>query len=376
MEMLPPAPVPPNVVVGATVVKRFPGYGERRGTIAEIDLDGGKVVVRWPSDERTTLSLGEAAKRALYAVPQTEEEEDGDSTIAYDSGDETADYEGDGELTTTSSRFWGVTWDRRSKKWQARYKDANGKRHSIGLFDDEEEAARAVNKAIRDAGLEGRRKTNAVDATGALVPKPQKTAAVPPDPARAPTETSSRFWGVTWDRGRKKWQARYKDANGKCRSIGYFDDEEEAARAHDKAIRDAGLEGKRRVNAIDATGALVPREFTIRCDRSAVVAPDPTRAASATTSKYWGVTWDKRERRWKAKYTDASGKRRSIGRFDTQESAAHAVNAAIRRAGLEGRRKTNPVVDGQLVPRKTNKRGVKRRRDEPAAAPSPRARRR
>ena len=41
--------------------------------------------------------------------------------------------------------------------------------------------------------------------------------------------------------------------------------------------------------------------------------------------------------------------------------------------GLEGRRKTNPVVDGQLVPRerKTTK---KRRRDEPAAAP-PRARR-
>ena len=55
-------------------MKRFPGYGERRGTIAEIDLDGGKVVVRWA-------------------------------------------------------------------------------------------------KAIRDAGLEGRRKTNAVDATGALVPR-------------------------------------------------------------------------------------------------------------------------------------------------------------------------------------------------------------
>ena len=51
MEMLPPAPVPPNVVVGATIVKRFPGFGERRGTIAEIDLDGGKVVVRWATDE-------------------------------------------------------------------------------------------------------------------------------------------------------------------------------------------------------------------------------------------------------------------------------------------------------------------------------------
>jgi hypothetical protein len=68
--------------------------------------------------------------------------------------------------------------------------------------------------------------------------------------------------------------------------------------------------------------------------------------------------------------------------YDTQEAAAHAVNAAIRRAGLEGRRKTNPVVDGQLVPRVRNapgqgRRRDKRRRDESAAAaPSPRARRR
>ena len=71
---------------------------------------------------------------------------------------------------------------------------------------------------------------------------------------------------------------------------------------------------------------------------------------------------------------------RYIGLYETQEAAAHAVNAAIRRAGLEGRRKTNPVVDGQLVPpeRKRNAPGqgrYKRRRDEPATAPSPRARR-
>ena len=42
---------------------------------------------------------------------------------------------------------------------------------------------------------------------------------------------SSRFWGVTWDRGRKKWLARYRDADGKRRRLGRFDDEEEAARA-------------------------------------------------------------------------------------------------------------------------------------------------
>ena len=99
----------------------------------------------------------------------------------------------------------------------------------------------------------------------------------------------------------------------------------------------------------------MPRERSIWRDRSAVVAPDPARAPTATTSKYWGVTWNKRARRWKAEYTDAHSKTRYLGLFDTQEAAAHAVNAAIRRAGLEGRRKTNPVVDGQLVPPKKRK---------------------
>ena len=93
------------------------------------------------------------------------------------------------------------------------------------------------------------------------------------------------------------------------------------------------------------------------------------------------MSWSKRARRWKAHYNDANGKQRHIGLYDTQEAAAHAVNAAIRRAGLEGRRKTNPVVDGQLVPKKRKANGQgwrsqKRRREESAVAPAPRARRR
>ena len=96
--------------------------------------------------------------------------------------------------------------------------------------------------------------------------------------------------------------------------------------------------------------------------------PDAARTPSATTSKFWGVHWDKSARRWKAQYTDANGKLRSIGYFDTQEEAAHAVNAAIRRAGLEGKRRTNAVVDGQLVPKSGPGSGPmrKRRRDEPS----------
>ena len=86
----------------------------------------------------------------------------------------------------TSSRFWGVSWDQRNRKWQARYLDADGKYRCIGRFDNDEVAAYVVNEAIRDAGLEGKRRTNPVDATGALVPRKctlRKSAAAA---ARAP----------------------------------------------------------------------------------------------------------------------------------------------------------------------------------------------
>ena len=68
--MLPPAT---SVVVGATIEKRFPGYGVYRGSIVEID--GGKVLVHWATDERTTLSLKEAAKRVV-AIPSEHDDDD------------------------------------------------------------------------------------------------------------------------------------------------------------------------------------------------------------------------------------------------------------------------------------------------------------
>ena len=121
------------------------------------------------------------------------------------------------------------------------------------------------------------------------------------------------------------------------------------------------------MNEVDATGALVPKSghHSAR-DRSAVVAPDPARAPTEATSKFWGVSWHT-TRRWMANYSDASGKLRHIGLFDTQEAAAHAVNAAIRALppDVQLRRKTNPVVDGQLVPKPSRKRS---RAEVPAAA--------
>ena len=75
--MLPPAT---SVVVGATIEKKFPGYGVHRGTVAEID--GGKVVVHWATtNERTTLSLTEATKRVI-AIPSLDIDDDDQSVTS------------------------------------------------------------------------------------------------------------------------------------------------------------------------------------------------------------------------------------------------------------------------------------------------------
>ena len=59
-------------------------------------------------------------------------------------------------------------------------------------------------------------------------------------------------------------------------------------------------------------------------------------------------------------------------------SATSFSEDGARTASSQGKRRTNPVVDGQLVPKSGPRSGPmrKRRRDGPAAAPSPRARRR
>lgn len=56
---------------------------------------------------------------------------------------------------------------------------------------------------------------------------------------RAKTKTSSQFKGVFWDKAKRKFRARIVSRqSGRLLSLGYFDDEIEAARRYDRAARE------------------------------------------------------------------------------------------------------------------------------------------
>ena len=72
-------------------------------------------------------------------------------------------------------------------------------------------------------------------------------------------KTASRFHGVSWkddrNEGQGGWQANYWD--GHPVHIGIFSEETAAALAYNQAVKDAGLEGKKNMNPVDAYGKLI-----------------------------------------------------------------------------------------------------------------------
>ena len=119
------------------------------------------------------------------------------------------------------SRFVGVSWNKREKKWQVQVTDM-GKKKFLGYYDDETAAARAfdayviANKINADLNF-----PSAPGAAGHRTTKKGRT---------------SSHRGVSWAKSKKKWRATIS-VDGKRKSLGSFVDEDDAGRAYDAHIR-------------------------------------------------------------------------------------------------------------------------------------------
>jgi hypothetical protein len=148
----------------------------------------------------------------------------------------------------TTSEFVGVSWEKRNRKWRAGISH-DGKDQHLGSFNDEREAARAVDTAARrlrgeDAhgGRSGKgwhrlnfpteEEMKRAQERGALLTEEDKAAAAAASERQGP----SKFVGVGWNKTDRKWMANIRH-DGKQQHLGSFDDEHEAARAVDMAAR-------------------------------------------------------------------------------------------------------------------------------------------
>ena len=147
-------------------------------------------------------------------------------------------------------------------------------------------------------------------------PRKKKPAAKTdvPTTKRRGKKCASKYWGVYWFAQKGKWRAQYQNEDGKQVFIGYFDNEEAAARAYNAKIVELKL--KRPTNP-EVDGKLVAK-------------PD-------LTSKYVGVHWNSQTSSWKAivrrsKRLGLDGKMKFLGYYDNEKSAALAVDTYIRLA--------------------------------------------
>jgi len=134
-----------------------------------------------------------------------------------------------GRIKEGASKYAGVYRyvDNQTKKWKTQI-DIDGKTHHIGFYTSEEEAAVDYARAVFKYGGKRRRSKDVVDLSG-IPPQPP----IPKSGGRK--DGASKYAGITFRKKSNKWQARIR-IGGKKRTIGDYDDEEEAAADYARAV--------------------------------------------------------------------------------------------------------------------------------------------
>jgi hypothetical protein len=183
-----------------------------------------------------------------------------------------------------TSKYKGVHWDKARLSWVASCHFENGQQKHLGVFEEETEAAKAYDSAVL-----------AIHGEFAYLNFPETAIPIMPEPLR---NQKSKYKGVTWVKG--KWTARIMIAKQR-KDLGFYDNEENAARAYDNVSLFLGRK----------------RELCNFPNIAVAMPPPPDRD---TFSKYPGTSFLKESGKWQARIR-VSGKQTYIGVFIDEKEA-------------------------------------------------------
>eukprot|EP00984_Skeletonema_dohrnii_P021387 scaffold10675_cov107-Skeletonema_dohrnii-CCMP3373.AAC.1 len=282
---------------------------------AQIGIDGKQWCIGYYDNEE------EAATDYARAVFNYKNEQDSFIIDLSDVPPQSPIPKSAGHIKEGASKYMGVSFDKRTNKWQAQI-SIDGKLRFIGYYENEEEAAvdyaRALFKYKNQAALGKAREQDSFIIDLSDVP-PQ-----PPIPKSSGKikEGASKYTGVHFNKQTNKWRVQI-NIKGKNRTIGYYENEEEAAADYARAVfkykGQGALDKARERRALD--NAREQDSFII--DLSGVP-PQPSISKSAGlmgASKYTGVTFNKSTNKWLAKIR-IDGKQQYIGSYENEEAAA------------------------------------------------------
>jgi hypothetical protein len=222
-----------------------------------------------------------------------------------------------------ASKYLGICFDKEKSEWVARI-SVDGKRHYIGVYDNEEEAAIDYARAVSKYKGGKEVKPKFIDLTD-----------VPPQsPILSSKDGTSKYEGVFFNKASNKWQAQIS-FDGKRRYIGVYDNEEEAAGDYARAV----LKYK--------GGKEVEPKFI---DLTDVPPQSPILSSKDGTSTYKGVFFNKARGKWQAQiYVD--GKPHHLGYSGNEEEAAGDYARAMFKYSVEVNQNGGPSAKHTEVKR-------------------------
>eukprot|EP00984_Skeletonema_dohrnii_P020631 scaffold10115_cov95-Skeletonema_dohrnii-CCMP3373.AAC.4 len=235
-----------------------------------------------------------------------------------------------GHMKEGSSKYTGVTFDKRTNKWYAQIM-IDGKVRFIGSSKNEEEAgvdyARALLKYRGQGALEKAREQNSFfDLSGVppQLPIPKLSGRV--------KEGASKYKGISFNKQTNKWHAQIMIA-GKSRFIGSYENEGEAAVDYARAVFKYKGQGRWDRSHDQLGGAAIGSNKTKKRQKDDAFAIDLTDVPTQSpipkssgrvkegASKYKGISFNKQTNKWHAQIM-IEGKNRHIGSYEIEEEAA------------------------------------------------------